>query len=220
MTCRVCASECFTPVLQDPYPENMDLVNTVTPENFEVQKVILKQLIEGNPSSQGALPPLVVETSAWDDFLHKIGEWFVHLLKDLSFSVGSNVGDAVRLTVYVLLGILVLFLIYKIVKSVGPQKESVQRENFLVESLRIPFAIRLQKELDEALQKGQWSLAGRLRWKLFLYRTKKSETATPLEVFGREQTEASLSFYRLMFGEASILSHYKNCDEALKKWET
>lgn len=186
-------------------------------ENFQAHTAVLREIIKQHPQATGPLPPLVADTSAWDEFWRKVGDWIVNFLHALNPNIDtSGLANFLRPLIYVFLAALVIVLIYSIVKSYAGRRRVKQAGG--AEPMRVmtqSHAERLAAALDEALARGDYSLAARLRWKLFLFRGGQDETSTPFEIFGFNEPAAVSPFYELMFGFKTGMNLYKDLDEAL-----
>jgi len=189
-----------------------------TPENFETQKIVLKHILSNSTGAHGPLPPLVDEVSSFGVFLEKLLDYMRDLLNGFSFSFGGgDWGAVVKPLIFCVLAFLFIGLCYSIIKNmVLPRTQNRDVESF---RKSLPLIEMLLAQLDSALKASQFSLAGRIRWKLFLFRTNKNETATPYEIFGFEKNETLSPFYELMFGGSETLKNYESFNQQLKTWE-
>ena len=169
-----------------------------------------------------ALPPLKVveEKSAieklFQNLLKAFGDWL-----ERTFGRPKNVDVAfwqkvVTVGFWILVTLLVLtiaYIVYRLWRNrlapppilrAPPTKASLSADD------------ELARRLASAVTAGDLALASRLRWRLFLKRTKQLASVTPREYFARNDESLHAQAYELMFrARASDLPAYRAWDEAL-----
>ena len=176
----------------------------------------------GKSETLTALPPLkfVQDKSAIEEFIERltaaIGKWLEKLFggtKNVDMGLLKN---AVYIGFWVLVAVLVLtlaFIVYRLWKNrrapapvlrAPPSKVSLAADD------------ELAARLATAVTSGDLALASRLRWRLFLKRSRQLSSVTPREYFARKDETLHAQAYDLMFrARASDLPAYRAFDEAL-----
>jgi hypothetical protein len=172
------------------------------PLDASAQKNLLDQLLSQNEGSTSALPPLVEDKNSIAEFFEHLKDMIDRFLRSIfGDAKGADLSGVIRPLIFLVVAVLVIWLVIVLyhagrrrifgagavtIKD-GPQTQGLSRVADLGEAL------------NKALSQGNLALAARLRWKIFLLRTKRNENATPYEVVSGEAGVAD--WYRLMFKE-------------------
>ncbi len=170
---------------------------------------ILRQILTERHTDSMPLPHLEASSESfklWEEFV----ETAFDAIRSL-FPGGTDlpIGDGAVFLVQAALVVLLILVIYYIVRALlRISLRSAREEANLRESDMSLESRSSGEDLERALRAKDWSRAMRLRWKLFLLRTRLSESVTPLEFFagaGREAFAPPVTDqYGIMFGPTSL----------------
>lgn len=195
-----------------------------TLDNATDQKTLETILQEHRGGNPWQLPNLKIEPSEWDKMLNKFWDWLNSLLP--KFDIPNNgVGNYIAALMYILKILLVvvvaagtIWVLYLLVRwgmRKGPEERTLP-----------PREYRRHEELKELLAQaeavGDWALAARISWKIFLKAIEESNARTPYEYEGRfPKAIPDLRLpYHLMFSlEDKSNSQLNSWQEVLKTIE-
>ena len=169
-------------------------------------QLVFRQLLEERHSERLPLPHLDAPSESLHFFKDLIEKAFRSFASLFSGSSNLAIGDAFIGFLQIAFGALLLVLVFFIIRAlVGLMAKSSLLN---AQSSGVPSgwtADSADMELESALKLGDWPRAMRLRWKLFLSRSRLAESVTPREYFSgspvRDSFEPSVTAqYGLMFG--------------------
>lgn len=169
------------------------------PTEYTARQNLFEQLVRGYDAKGLTLPDLAPRESWLEAGLRRLREWAESLLPDVHLgpSLKSWLKAALHALPYLIMAILVLAIGIAIYAAVRRALRRVEEAE--------PEAPRsspgLEPKLEAALARGDFALAARLRWKLFLARRREPADRTPQEYL-EGRGAFVLSQYRLMFGRA------------------
>ena len=182
---------------------------------------VLRQLTVSSKADTINLPPLIRESQWYDSFMKQLRDWLNWLLSFIKMPEGHyTLQDIVRFLVGLVIVLLVATVVYLVIsyfskKKVGKALPAAPLTRTVGDSLN--------DQIAQAMGKRDFALAARLRWKLFLLRTRQGADRTPGEIldFGQVSQTSQFLFYRLMFfrlGEPN--DAYLDLDRTLARLES
>jgi len=180
---------------------------------------ILHQLLSEQPAEGYRLPALAPTENWFEKFLDEIADYIEHLFprgNSLSSLTGETLLEILRALALTSLIVALAYFAWRIWKIYAPRRAvAVVREALPSTSASIT------RELELAVKQGEWALAARLRWRLFLFRIRKPLSLTPLELLPRSERMVIpvMSVYATMFGAAGASAEYQELDSALQQAE-
>lgn len=171
-------------------------------------KQILEKLIREAQMGESALPPLKRETEDFNP-LEMLWEW----LKSQIDLDGLNLGvpaSTMMLTLsvlyYILLAAIIVLTVYYTLRVLSKPQTPFSAVTPVSDGMNSPLD-SLEAELLGAKERNDWSLALRLRWRLFLQQTSRTCSMTLSEFFPREYSTQVEQFYACMFGGRETTKH-------------
>jgi len=184
--------------------------------SYNIYNSALQEILNSEGAAQYKLPDLVTEKGAFARWLEKLFDWFQprRSVENLAWDL-SKVMEA---AMWILIILALVTLIWALYRYWGIRKQRRGRHSS-------PSLLRRKKsfytdleniysaEIKKALEQEQWSRACRLRWKLFLKKTRLDDFLTPREFTEKLEIEwppgDKIQFYRIqnkvMFGKGSKL---------------
>lgn len=158
-----------------------------TLNNAPDQKTLEGILNEHRAGNDWQLPNLKVEPSYWDQLMDRFTRWLNSLFPQFDLP-NTGIGNTLVALMTVLKYLLVIavvaaaiWIIYSLVRfalrKAPPEKVFAPRD------------VRKREELEDLLsaaeRAGDWALAARIAWKMFLRATEETNSRTPFEYSGR-----------------------------------
>ena len=190
---------------------------------------ILDEILKRRSFDLRDLPSIGEEDSWWGDFLKNQLDW----LRSLFSGSGSKwvlptydeLLQIVGIVCYIILGLLLIFVAYKIFQYLNSRSSATSSSD------QIPIKINAQTEaevqLEDFLSIGNYNLAMRIRWKLFLKRMKFASSSTPSDLSDLIRKHPLGNLYEIMFSPRQplkeevdrvfgVFSDIENIDRASK----
>jgi hypothetical protein len=171
-----------------------------SPEDL-TRQATFDRLFESYDGSTLSLPDLAAKTSWWETYWNRAREWLNSLIPEV------HVDPRFKGIMMVILGLMpyvvgaifigaVIFAIVIVARRATADRKGQARP--------APIASRpgLETQLQAAIATGDFRLAARLRWKLFLHRRREPAHRTPGEYLSKDR-DFVLTQYQLMFGSAA-----------------
>lgn len=199
-----------------------------SPEQLQQAERTLSEILQATSAVDEQLPYLTAEVSTFEKWLTEMKEWLEDwiqsmLPKESNPELTKTILNSLYYTAIVVAAVLVGMLLYFLVKALLKKERDSVAPSSPTSDLLIPKS-SLPKLIEEALAKGNFSLAARLRWQLFLHHLKQKTVLTPFEMAPLVQvqgwTETALLQYRTMFAkEQASKEDFESCSRKLSEIE-